>query len=154
MTLSRVIRGYDTLKLRDFVDEEILSALWIPTGFGRRYAKYEQAPGFNEIFSLFGMKPVKVEPVFQCLIGNHYCDGAFVHEHQDSNSENLFHVRVNVMLKKPIRGGNPVLNGIELQVDEGDIWLCLAGSEKHSSTPIYGGERLVFSYGGLVEALP
>jgi len=154
MVLNRVIRGHDILKLRNFVDDVIPSASWIPNGFGRRYAKYEQAPGFNEIFSLFGMKPIKVEPVFQCLIGNHYRDGAFVHEHQDSNSGDLFHVRVNVMLKKPNRGGNPVLNGIELQVDEGDVWLCLAGSERHSSTPIYGSDRLVFSYGGLVEVLP
>jgi hypothetical protein len=154
MALSRVIRGHDTLKLREFVNDVMPTASWISNGFGRRFVMYEQAPGFDEIFSLYGMKPIKIEPVFQCLIGNHYRDGAFVHEHQDSNSENLFHVRVNVMLKKPIRGGNPVLNGIELHVDEGDIWLCLAGSEKHSSTPIYGSDRLIFSYGGLVEVLP
>jgi len=92
-----------------------------------------------------------VESLVQCFIGNNYLDGAFVLEHKDEIESSLTHVRVNVMLKKPKHGGNPVINGIEVNVEEGDVWLCIAGKERHSSTPISGGERLVFSYGGLVE---
>ena len=34
----------------------------------------------------------------------------------------------------------------EIQIDENDLWLCLASLEKHSSTPVEGGERLIFSF--------
>jgi hypothetical protein len=54
------------------------------------------------------------------------------------------------MLKKPLKGGNPVLDGEEIQVDQNDLWLCLASLEKHRTTPIEGGERLIFSFGALV----
>jgi len=149
--IERVIYKQDLSAIRSFVADALPTARWIENGFGRRYARYSEAPNFKEVFALYGINPVKVEPMFQCLIGNHYLDGAFVHEHQDTNKGNLAHVRVNVMLKKPVTGGNPVLNGVELSVNEGDIWLCLAGEERHSSTPMYGGQRVVFSYGGLVE---
>ena len=150
LLLERLIRGYDISVIRSFVESEIPTANWVENGFGRRFAKYAQAPCFDEMFALYGMKPIRVEPTFQCLIGNHYLDGAFVHEHQDKNEDGLAHVRVNVMLKKPRQGGNPILGGKELNIEEGDIWLCRAGAERHASTPIYGGERLILSYGGLV----
>ena len=136
---TRVIHQHDISAIRSFVDAALPTAKWIENGFGRRFAKYKDAPDFDKVFALYGMKPVRVEPMFQCLIGNNYLDG------------DLTHVRVNVMLKKPKNGGNPVINGIEVNVEEGDVWLCIAGKERHSSTPISGGERLIFSYGGLVE---
>ena len=149
--IERVIHKQDLSVIRSFVTDALPTARWIENGFGRRYAKYSEAPNFNEVFALYGMKPIRVEPMFQCFIGNHYLDGACVHEHQDSNDGDLVHTRVNVMLKKPKHGGNPVLNGVEVNVEEGDIWLCIAGEERHSSTPVLGGERLIFSYGGLVK---
>jgi hypothetical protein len=54
------------------------------------------------------------------------------------------------MLKKPSKGGNPIIDGEEIEVNENDLWLCLASLEKHYTTPIEGGERLVFSFGALV----
>lgn len=54
------------------------------------------------------------------------------------------------MMRKPKNGGNPVIDGEELNIEEGDLWLCLASMELHSSTPITGGERMIFSFGGLV----
>ena len=148
---NRVIYQHDISAIRSFVDAALPTAQWMENGFGRRYATYKDAPDFNKAFALYGLKPIRVEPMFQCFIGNHYLDGAFVHEHQDLNNGDLTHVRVNVMLKKPNHGGNPVINSIEINVNEGDVWLCISGKERHASTPISGGERLVFSYGGLVE---
>ena len=55
------------------------------------------------------------------------------------------------MLKKPQSGGNPVIDGEEFEVFEKSLWLCVASKEQHASTPIKGGERLIFSFGGLVE---
>jgi len=119
-------------------------------GNGRRFSTQDTAPYWKEAFFEFGLKPTKVEPIFKNLTGNHFQDGAFVHPHTDPSPEGMVHTRCNLMLKKPKEGGNPVLDGEELDIEEGDLWLCLASMELHSSTPIKGGERLIFSFGGLV----
>jgi hypothetical protein len=54
------------------------------------------------------------------------------------------------MIKKPLSGGMPVIDGQELNIEKGDLWLCLASLEEHSSTPINGGERIIFSFGALI----
>lgn len=119
-------------------------------GDGRRFSTQDNAPYWEEAFKEFGLKPVEVEPIFKNLTGNHYQDGAFVHPHTDPAPDGFVHTRCNLMLKKPKEGGNPVLDGEELDIEERDLWLCLASMELHSSTPIKGGERLIFSFGGLV----
>lgn len=119
-------------------------------GQGRRFATQDKAPYWREAFMEFGLTPSCAEPIFKNLIGNHFQDGAFVHPHTDPAPEGFVHTRCNLMLRKPVKGGNPVLDGEEIEVEEGDLWLCLASVELHGSTPIYGGERLIFSFGGLV----
>jgi hypothetical protein len=121
-------------------------------GDGRRFSTQDTAPYWNEAFSEFGLKPTKVEPIYKNLTGNHFKDGAFVHPHVDPAPSGFVHTRCNLMLSKPRKGGNPVLDGEEFEVEEGDLWLCIASMELHSSTPIEGGERLIFSFGGLVPA--
>jgi hypothetical protein len=117
---------------------------------GRRFATQDEAPYWHEAFAEFGLQPLCVEPLFKNITGNHFQDGAFVHPHIDPAPDGMVHTRCNLMIRKPIKGGNPVLNGEEIEVEEGDLWLCIASMELHSSTPIYGGERLIFSFGGLV----
>lgn len=119
-------------------------------GQGRRFSKLPSAPYWEEAFLEFGIRPSSVEPIFENMTGNHYQEGAHVHTHIDQAPDGFVHTRCNLMLKKPLSGGNPVLDGEELEVQEGDLWLCLASLEYHSSTPISGGERLIFSFGGLV----
>ena len=121
-----------------------------PLGLGRRSAIQDTAPYWKEAFSEFGLDPVCVEPKFKNLTGNNYMDGVFVHEHLDFAPEGFVHTRCNLMLRKPLDGGNPILDGEEINIEEGDLWLCLASLEVHSTTPIFGGERLIFSFGGLV----
>lgn len=104
-----------------------------------------------EAFQEFNLIPDLEEITFKNYTGNHYVDGAFVHEHTDPAPEGYEHVRCNLMIKKPKVGGLPIIDGEELDVDEGDLWLCLASLEKHSSTPISGGERIIFSFGALIE---
>ena len=55
------------------------------------------------------------------------------------------------MIKKPTIGGNPIIDGEEFNIEVNDLWLNLASLEEHSSTPIYGGERLIFSFGALIK---
>lgn len=119
-------------------------------GSGRRFAVCNNPQYRDEAFKEFGLTPDLEEPIYKNFTGNHYLEGAFVHEHSDPAPDGYEHVRCNLMIKKPISGGMPVIDGEELVIDEGDLWLCLASLEKHSSTPISGGERITFSFGALI----
>jgi len=123
---------------------------FIPNGHGRRFAKQEDALYWQEAFAAFGLVPTCVEPRLQNLTANHFLDGAYVHTHKDYAPEGFAHVRCNVMLKKPLVGGNPIVDNTCIQIEENDLWLCLASLEYHASEPIQGGERVLFSFGGLV----
>ena len=144
---------YDISKIKKWVYESIKNNEWRinPASPGRRNMVFETAPNYDSMFELFNLKSEGVEPSFKCFIGNHYQDGAFTHEHQDTNKNDLIHTRINIMIKKPKVGGNPIIAGKELEVNEGGVWLVFAGKERHASTPIYGGERIILSYGGLVK---
>ena len=151
--MSRVNSNFDITKIQRWVNTVWPLCDWIenPNGPGRRFSKHKEVPLYNELFHSFGLKSERLEPTFECFIGYHFQDGAYTHEHQDHNLDGLIHTRINVMIKKPTIGGNPVISGKELQISQGDIWLSIAGKERHGSTPISGGERIIVSCGGLVK---
>lgn len=126
------------------------SGQFLMNGAGRRYLPHDSAAFRDEAFSAFGMSDLADEPMFKNFIGNHFEDGAHVHEHSDRAPSGYVHTRCNWMVKKPQAGGDPVIDGELIPVEEGDLWLCLASHERHSSTPIFGGERIVYSFGALV----
>jgi hypothetical protein len=145
LLIPRVVKGWPLGHLvRPFTSG------FIDNRYGRRYASQPDAPFWSEAFSCFNLRPDCVEPKEKNFTGNHYLDGAFTHDHIDEAKDDYVHVRCNLMIKKPPIGGNPILDGEEVHVDEGDLWLCLASLERHSSTPISGGERIIFSFGALV----
>jgi hypothetical protein len=145
LKINRVIKNWK------FADNILIeNNQFIENGFGRRFKTQNSASHWEEAFAEFGLKPHCLEPIFKNFIGNHFKDGATVHEHTDEAPEGFVHTRCNLMLKKPIKGGNPILDGEEIKIDKNDLWLCLASLEKHYTTPIEGGERLIFSFGGLV----
>lgn len=121
-----------------------------PVSPGRRFAAQDSHPLWLKAFAEFGLIPVSVEPVYKCFTGNHFIDGAFTHKHIDRAPEGLVHTRCNLMIKKPLIGGDPILDDEIVYVEEGDLWLCLASMEYHASTQIKGGERIIYSFGGLV----
>lgn len=118
--------------------------------YGRRYASQPTAPYWKEAFAAFKLRPGCVEPGFQNMTTNHFLDGACTHRHIDDSPEGYVHVRCNVMLEKPPIGGNPILDDERVEVEVGDMWICLASLEWHASEPIQGGQRVMFSFGGLV----
>ena len=119
-------------------------------GSGRRYVPHTESPLAESAFRVFGLRMDAPEPKLGHLIGNNYTEGAFVHEHKDLAPPGFAHVRCNWMIKKPPVGGDPILDGEVVPVAEGDLWLCLASLERHATTPISGGERLIYSFGALV----
>lgn len=123
---------------------------FIPNGMGRRYMKVPTLSARAEAFAAFGFAELYPEPLFSNFIGNHYVDGAFTHLHSDSAPPGFVHTRCNWMIKKPLVGGDPILGGNVVPVSEGDLWVCFASEERHGSTPITGGERLICSFGALI----
>ncbi len=119
-------------------------------GYGRRYLSHTTAELFDSAFAEWNLTDTKLEPTYQNFIGNHFLDGAHVHQHTDYAPEGYAHVRANWMIKKPEFGGNPIIDGEEFQIEAGDLWLVIASMELHASTPISGGERLIYSFGALV----
>lgn len=134
------------------VDKEIKPVLTnaIPNGYGRRYSVNPTHVLTKEAFLQFNLENIIEEPRYKTFIGNHFLDGAYTHVHTDHAPEGYEHVRCNVLVKKPTEGGNPILDDVEISVEENDLWICLASLEKHSTTPIKGGERIIVSFGALV----
>lgn len=125
---------------------------FLGNGAGRRFLPHDEAAFRLEAFAAFGLSNLADEPMFRNFIGNHFEDGARVHEHSDRAPAGYVHARYNWMVKKPQAGGDPVIDGEVVSVEEGDLWLCLASHERHASTPIFGGERIVYSFGALIPA--
>lgn len=117
---------------------------------GRRFMSVANVAHREGAFAAFGFEFLQPEPLFRNFIGEHFLDGAHTHEHQDPSPEGFIHVRVNWMVKKPKSGGDPVINGKIISVDEGDLWVCFSSEERHASTPICGGIRKICSFGALV----
>ena len=117
---------------------------------GRRFSIHPNAPFWSEAFAEFGLTPTAVEPMFLNMTINHYEDNAYTHEHIDIADNGFVHTRCNVMLVNSPIGGHPIIDGVPILVEKFDMWLCLASMEHHASAPVMGGQRLVFSFGGLV----
>ena len=137
-----------------------------PTRKGCIISNFPELPISHRIqtFAISAYKSIGVdsfipEHVFGNFIGVNL-EGGFVHEHRDPRNEKGFtHTRFNFLLQKPEQGGNPVIDGIEYPMDEGQGWLNLASEWMHGSTLVVGQrERVVLSLGayihpGLVKSL-
>jgi len=147
LAVDRVIKGWRS------TDQFVLGERRFKengTGLGRRYSSHNTTDLAESAFNSFGLRIDAPEPHFGHMITNNYADGAFVHEHMDTAPQGFAQVRCNWMVKKPAVGGDPILDGEVVVVSEGDLWLCISSQEKHSSTPISGGQRLVYSFGALI----
>ncbi|HWD29864.1 MAG TPA: hypothetical protein VG387_22015 [Rhizomicrobium sp.] len=94
-----------------------------------------------------GFRDWIADPKFRDFIGC-IAEGAAVHPHRDGALEGHMHVRINLLIAKPDAGGIAKLDGIAIDPEEGDGWLCFASHCEHSSTRVQGKrERRVLSYG-------
>lgn len=56
--------------------------------------------------------------------------------------------RINFMLKKPVKGGNPIINSEVINIEENDYWICHASKDFHTSEAVAGDvPRIVLSMG-------
>jgi hypothetical protein len=79
--------------------------------------------------------------------------GHQVHNHMDKNpnDDNLL-VRFNVMIQKPTKGGNPIIEDEELDISENEVWVCKAGEHFHGTTKVKGKKpRIMLSFGHYIK---
>ena len=90
------------------------------------------------------------EPEYGDFVG-WISNGGFIHHHIDMNHYNLRHVRYNLFLSVPHKGGIPTYNGKKIAIKERCYVRCNSGSEYHSCSKVIGSKpRIVISYGFLI----
>lgn len=78
--------------------------------------------------------------------------GKEVKPHRDANKKGKINVRFNMLLKKPKKGGLPIISDKVLRVKENEVWVCLAGLNKHGTTLIESKDgRVLLSIGHYVD---
>ena len=70
----------------------------------------------------------------------------------DSDDESIYHTRLNVMISKPLKGGDPIMKidgeDVTIKVKENEPWICVAGHYEHSTVPLQGVKpRILLSFG-------
>jgi hypothetical protein len=144
----RVIKNWQYSKMLEITNEDFI---YNTSGIkGRSYAKQDTTKYFKEAFKEFNLYPDMVEDRLGVMLLKHDQDGAYTQLHKDPAPIGYIHVRANVMLKKPPKGGDAVIDGQVFELEENDLWLIFPNIEEHGSTPIEGGERLIYSFGALI----
>jgi hypothetical protein len=148
LSINRVIKNWDQASKITYTKDYVQN----PVSFGRRFAKQNSNKKlWQKSFAAFNLFPTKKEPELGDLLMNHYQDDACTHIHKDPAPKGYVHIRANVMIKKPNKGGDIIIDGETIEVKENDLWLVLASLENHGSTPIQSGERLIYSFGAIIK---
>ena len=131
------------------------------SGPGRYFLRYAEGdrrvPSVSDeirarAIATFGVREYEEEPRFRCFLGCN-TEGGYVHEHVDSEPEGRQHLRLNILLSRPVAGGLPIAGGRTLDVDERDLWCFYPAALRHASTPVEGPRhRFVLSIGILIRA--
>ncbi len=148
LTVNRIVKNWNGASKIKYTTTGFVENTMGP---GRRFAKQNiDNELWEDAFKQFNLTNIKKDPFYGNILMNHYKEDAFTHIHQDESQEGHIHVRANVMLKKPEEGGDIIIDDNTYQIEVNDLWLVLASMEKHGSTPIKNGERLLFSFGASV----
>lgn len=79
-------------------------------------------------------------------------EGHIVHLHRDFNpDDDTLHIRFNIMIQKPLEGGNPIIGGTTIEVEENQTWICEAGNYAHTIEEVRGDRpRVMLSLGHFI----
>tara|TARA_R100000329_G_scaffold65213_2_gene57729 strand:- start:7 stop:534 length:528 start_codon:yes stop_codon:yes gene_type:complete len=148
LSINRVIKNWDQAPRITYTKDYVQN----PVSFGRRFAKQNSDKElWQKSFAAFNLFPTQKELELGDLLMNHYQDNACTHIHKDPAPKGYVHIRANVMIKKPNKGGDIIVDNETIKVEENDLWLILASLENHGSTPIQKGERLIYSFGAVIK---
>ena len=132
-------------------------ASFLPNGPGRNYALLHLFPDVPaevwtikaSIVARYDLWYAPQEPVYRDLCSVITAGGA-VHRHRDRNQGRLIHTRFNVMVSKPLEGGEPFIEDDVLDVAEGEIYRVDAGIKMHGCRTVSGLKpRIILSFGFL-----
>lgn len=71
-----------------------------------------------------------------------------VQPHTDPNPPRKIHTRFNVLISKPEKGGEAIIDDKVVSTEENEVWICAAGKYTHSSVLVEGDKpRILLSYG-------
>ena len=74
--------------------------------------------------------------------------GHKVQPHKDPNPPRKVHTRFNVLISKPSKGGEAIIDNEVVSTDQNEVWVCAAGKYTHSSVTVEGDvPRILLSYG-------
>jgi hypothetical protein len=132
------------------------------TGLNRRFQqldffKHETVPQCiwdikNKIIDKEVLHDYAPEPIFRDSVG-FMTDGGQLHLHTDPNPPNtdLIHVRFNVYVQLPIKGGYPIYNKKHCTLKERTYICCRSGLDPHYCAKVEGPrERIILSFGFLI----
>jgi len=72
----------------------------------------------KKAYEEIGIINYKEEPILGNFLGVNSAGGN-VHQHMDSTLEkNYHHLRINIMIQKPLEGGMPVIDDVEYEIEE------------------------------------
>ena len=101
----------------------------------------------DRIIEKEGLQFYNTEPVLQDFL-TVVNTGSHIHKHRDINySSDIIHIRFNVFLELPKKGGDTFYNDVLINSEEGSYVLCKSGLHHHWSTVIEEGVRISISFG-------
>lgn len=104
----------------------------------------------NKIVELENLQDAPQDPHFKDSIGYIRPTGS-LHYHSDPNTDGLIHVRYNVCVQLPEKGGETFYGKQEILIEERKYVVCRAGLDYHYTNIIIGEkERIMLSYGFLL----
>ena len=117
-------------------------------GPSRYYRRYEEGDCVPDVFwlirrraiSTFSIAQYEDEPQYKCFLGCN-SSGGFIHPHTDPLPPDKHHIRMNIMLLKPVSGGYPVIDGKMLNIEERAMWCFFPTLMRHASTPVLGNRN-------------
>jgi hypothetical protein len=160
VTKRKFLSGAEHAVLLDWAEEQYAGGHLIShTQNSRHYRSYDQTDAAvpaifwdvrRRAISAFSVTDFEDEPLYKCFLGCN-TEGGFVHRHVDKSPPGKYHIRMNIMLSKPMAGGEPVVGDKRIRIDERDLWCFYPSVMFHESVPVRGSrKRFVISIGILV----
>jgi len=115
---------------------------------------YKEMKVVNEfILNKFNLELDTPADLFDGFFVSYSKEGHKVHLHRDKNpDEEHYHVRFNVMISKPIKGGYAIINDQTIKVKENEVWVCEAGNYYHTTKEVGGKKpRIMLSFGHYIK---
>jgi hypothetical protein len=133
---------------------------FIKTGFNRQMINLDLVPDFPNIVNNIkkrieekeNLNKYSQEPNIRDAIG-YMSNGGKLPMHKDPNQNNnsLIHVRYNIYVQIPFKGGYPIYNNQLIQLKERNYICCRSGLDEHCCQKVEGDRaRIVLSFGYLV----